>query len=158
MKILSSYITRKSFALVNRCIISSRLVACNVTCYCLACGLFLFEKSLNTLKAEADCPQKRKIGKDTVVENTLISKSRHAFSEVHSNLSYQWVKSDELLLWARFWCQSHVNPHKLHCSNWQHSRFILMGLRSDLPSAKKLFWLIDIPLNLNCISLPFPSH
>lgn len=90
----------------------------------------------------------------------LISRSRCALSGVHANLSYRWVMSVNLLLWARTWCQSHVNPQQLHCSNWQHSICILMGLRSQtcllLRNSFDLLYIHPIECELHLPAIPFP--
>lgn len=129
---------------------------------CLASGLFPFEESLNTLKADADCPQKQRVWKRHCGWKYAIWKSRHASSEVHSNLSYQWIRSDELLLWARCWCQSHKNPLQLHCRNRQHSKGILMGLRSQtcllLRNCFGLLYIHPIEYELHLPAIPLPLN
>lgn len=102
---------------------------------------------------------KKTIWKDTAVWNTLISKSGLGLSEVHSNLG-----TSGTVRWAapvsRSWCQPHLNPQQLHCSNGQRSRYILMRLKSQtcllLRSCFGLFYIHPIESELRLPAIPFP--
>lgn len=125
---------------------------------CLASGLFPFEESLNTLKADADCPQNQRVWKRHCGWKYAIWKSRHAPNEVHSNLSYQWIRSDELLPWARCWCVSWKST-ATPLQKWATFQRYANGTKIiDLPSAKKLFGLLyihPIEYELHLSAIPF---